>query len=429
LELPGGKGLRRRIAERLVRPYLARQAEFNEAVLGALVEVRNDLASQLTELRRAATIPDASGSAVGIGEELLRLRRAVDALVPTVEHHNNAIGAMREVIDDQLLDREIVSQEIDLARQQAFARFHDGLGMLRKDLAELTRSLWSRAESIERRLGRAERSLSDTRLRLGGLGAAPALPDTAASGAQGSLGAEPKGAVSPLAPATGRFAELYASFEEEFRGPEGLIKERVAAYLSDLEPFRGEGTVLDVGCGRGDFLEVLKDAGIDAYGVEVSTGYAEHWKLAGLDVRVVDAAEHLASLPAGSLAALSALQVVEHLQTDELLRLIELAHEALRPGGLLILETPNPENVTVGAFTFYLDPTHDRPIPAGLLAFLVRSQGFEDVEVRYLQRPELRGLPEVPPDAPWADDLRPVRDVIEHLVFGAQDYAVVARRG
>ena len=186
--------------------------------------------------------------------------------------------------------------------------------------------------------------------------------------------------------------------------------------------------MLDVGCGRGDWLEVLKEAGIDAYGVEVGTGYAEHWKLAELDVRVVDVAEHLRGLEPASLAAVTALQVVEHLRTDELLELLERSYEALRPGGLLVLETPNPENLTVGAFTFYLDPTHDRPIPAGLLAFLVRSQGFEDVEVRYLRRPELHGLPGIAGDAPWAEDLSPVRDVLEHLVFGAQDYAVVARR-
>ena len=333
---------------------------------------------------------------------------------------------MREVIDDQLLDREVVSQEIDLAREQAFARFHDGLGMLRKDLGELTRALTGRAESVERRLGRAERSLSSMRLRLAD--AAPGVVD-AGTGGIGEPGtasaAEPGGAGS----GRDRFAELYASFEDEFRGPEGLIKERVAGYLPDLEPVRGNGTVLDVGCGRGDWLEVLKEAGIGAYGIEVSTGYAEHWKLADLDVRVVDVAEHLRTVAPGSLAAVTALQVVEHLTTDELLGLLEHAYEALRPGGLLILETPNPENVTVGANTFYLDPTHDRPIPAGLLAFLARSQGFEDVEVRYLRRPELHGLPEVPPDAPWADDLAPVRDVLEHLVFGAQDYAIVARRG
>jgi O-antigen chain-terminating methyltransferase len=222
---------------------------------------------------------------------------------------------------------------------------------------------------------------------------------------------------------------VYAAFEDEFRGAEGLIKERVAGYLPDLEPLRGKGPVLDVGCGRGDLLEVLAEAGIEAYGVEVSTGYAARWELAGVDVRVEDVGRHLAGVAAGSLAAVTALQVVEHLDTETLLGFLEQAYAALQPGGLLVLETPNPENVTVGAFTFWLDPTHERPIPAGLLAFLVRSQGFEDVEVRYLRRPELHGLAEIPSSAAWADDVAPVRQVVDHLVFGAQDYAVLARRG
>lgn len=435
----GGRSLARRLAARLAHPYLVRQAAYNEAALGALVDVRNDLASQLDELRRLCVgLVDASGAPIALGDELARQRQALDAALPVLEHHGYAIDALREVVDAQLLDRQLVSQEIDLARQQAFARFHDGLGMLRRELGELSRTLAGRADAVDRRLSRAERALTGARLRLAELapelapGLAPGLVPELASG--GPASALPAPAAPGSAPGEGgpaapdRFGALYASFEDEFRGSEGLIKERVAGYLADVEPLRGTGMVLDVGCGRGDWLEVLQEAGIDAYGVEVSTGYAEHWKLAELDVRVVDVAEHLRSLEPASLAAVTALQVVEHLRTDELLELLERSYEALRPGGLLVLETPNPENLTVGAFTFYLDPTHDRPIPAGLLAFLVGSQGFEDVEVRYLRRPELHGLPEVAGDAPWAEDLSPVRDVLEHLVFGAQDYAVVARR-
>lgn len=443
----GGRRLVRRLATRLLHPYLVRQAEYNEAALGALVEVRNDLATQLEELRHLCSgLVDATGAPIALGDELARQRQALDAALAVLEHHGYAIGALREVVDAQLLDRQLVSQEIDLARQQAFARFHDGLGMLRRELGELSRTLSGRADAVDRRLVRAERALTGARLRLAelapelapelgttGAGPAPAQPAPAQPATTQPATTRPAGEGGEEAPvASGprdRFGELYASFEDEFRGSEGLIKERVAGYLADVEPLRGQGTVLDVGCGRGDWLEVLKEAGVDAYGVEVSTGYAEHWKLAELDVRVVDVAEHLRSLPPGSLAAVTALQVVEHLSTDELLELLERAFDALRPGGLLVLETPNPENLTVGAFTFYLDPTHDRPIPAGLLAFLVESQGFEDVEVRYLRRPELHGLPGIPGDAPWAEDLTPVRDVLEHLVFGAQDYAVVARRG
>ena len=421
---PGDRPLRR-LLRRLLAPQLARQRQFNEAVLGTIVEVRDDLAGQLGETRQAAGAP----------EELQALRRQLDTVLSSLQYQGDVIGALRAVVDDQLLDRELVSQEIDLSRQQSFARFHDGLGLLRRELSELTRVLTARADAAERRLGRAERALAEARLALAsGHGAGAVSASTGAPGAvaEGAVaeGAVAEGAVRRGASAPGgRFGALYAAFEDEFRGAEGLIKERVAGYLPDLEPLRGKGPVLDVGCGRGDLLEVLAEAGIEAYGVEVSTGYAARWELAGVDVRVEDVGRHLAGVAAGSLAAVTALQVVEHLDTETLLGFLEQAYAALQPGGLLVLETPNPENVTVGAFTFWLDPTHERPIPAGLLAFLVRSQGFEDVEVRYLRRPELHGLAEIPSSAAWADDVAPVRQVVDHLVFGAQDYAVLARRG
>ena len=414
---PGDRPLRR-LLRRLLAPQLARQRQFNEAVLGTIVEVRDDLAGQLGETRQAAGAP----------EELQALRRQLDTVLSSLQYQGDVIGALRAVVDDQLLDRELVSQEIDLSRQQSFARFHDGLGLLRRELSELTRVLTARADAADRRLARAERALAEARLALAsghGTGAVPAstgAPEAAPEAV--AEGAVRRGASAP----GGRFGALYAAFEDEFRGAEGLIKERVAGYLPDLEPLRGKGPVLDVGCGRGDLLEVLAEAGFEAYGVEVSTGYAPRWELAGVDVRVEDVGRHLAGVAAGSLAAVTALQVVEHLDTETLLGFLEQAYTALQPGGLLVLETPNPENVTVGAFTFWLDPTHERPIPAGLLAFLVRSQGFEDVEVRYLRRPELHGLAEIPSSAAWADDVAPVRQVVDHLVFGAQDYAVLARR-
>jgi len=128
------------------------------------------------------------------------------------------------------------------------------------------------------------------------------------------------------------------------------------------------------------------------------------------------------------LAAITAIQVVEHLDVEALLEFLDIAMRALAPGGLLLLETPNPANLTVGANSFYLDPSHERPLPAELLSFLVRSRGFADVEVRYFEREELATLPELDPKSEWAADFEAIQDVLRRYLFGPQDYAVVARR-
>jgi hypothetical protein len=128
------------------------------------------------------------------------------------------------------------------------------------------------------------------------------------------------------------------------------------------------------------------------------------------------------------LAAVTAIQVVEHLDVEALLEFLDVAMRALAPGGLLLLETPNPANLTVGANSFYLDPSHQKPLPAELLSFLVRSRGFSDVEVRYFERESFVHLPELDPKSEWATDFEAIYDVLRHYLFGPEDYAVVARR-
>ncbi len=144
----------------------------------------------------------------------------------------------------------------------------------------------------------------------------------------------------------------------------------------------------------------------------------------GLDVRLGDAMEHLGALPAKSVAAVTAFHVAEHLQLNDLIALIDSALRVLVPGGKLILETPNPANLTVGATTFWLDPTHVRPLPSDLLSFLVHSRGFGGVEVRPLSRSEL--------PVPVSEDADPVlarlTEVVNHHLGAAADYAVLGTR-
>ena len=225
------------------------------------------------------------------------------------------------------------------------------------------------------------------------------------------------------------YDELYEDLEDTFRGTREHIAGLAAAYLDDVRTVPGRAPVVDVGCGRGEWLEVLGDAGIAGYGVDVNEVVVERCRARGLDVRAADALAHLREVPEGSVRAVTSFHVVEHLSLDTLVQLIDAALVALKAGGLLILETPNPTNINVGAASFYLDPTHLKPLHPQFLEFLVLSRGFAEVEVRYCHAedaPHLQ-LDDLAADADpvHAQDLV---DRINWALFGPLDYAIVARK-
>jgi len=172
--------------------------------------------------------------------------------------------------------------------------------------------------------------------------------------------------------------------------------------------------VLDVGCGRGEWLELLNDHAISSYGVDMDEGMLNACFERGLSVIKVDALAHLSSLDSGSLLALTGFHIAEHLPFDRLQALFAQALRVLVPGGLLILETPNPENLLVGAANFYLDPSHQRPLPSQLLAFLAEHQGFDPVKLLRLQEEERLAT----------NGLASLYDVLGNV---SPDYAIVAR--
>jgi O-antigen chain-terminating methyltransferase len=212
---------------------------------------------------------------------------------------------------------------------------------------------------------------------------------------------------------------LYAAFEDQFRGATEDIKSRESIYLPYIKKSASRGAkhpVIDIGCGRGEWLELLRENGLPASGVDSNRTMIKRCLDLGLNVAEADGVEYLRSLRPRSAVAITAFHVVEHLPIPKLLGLLAQAFRVLRPGGRLILETPNPANVLVGSCNFYLDPTHIRPLPPALLRFLVQTRGFADVEIQ-----ELHPMPE---------HMRLVgSDVAERLnqhFYGAQDYAVLA---
>ena len=177
---------------------------------------------------------------------------------------------------------------------------------------------------------------------------------------------------------------FYRQFEERHRGPRHEIRQRLSAYLPFITPLREldpTAKALDLGCGRGEWLETLADVGFDATGVDLDAGMLQACHDRGLNVIKADALEVLARQPDESLVLISAFHLVEHIAFGELSELVGQAQRALMPGGLLILETPNPENLVVGTCNFYTDPTHNKPIPPTLLAFLPEYHGFGRVKI------------------------------------------------
>ena len=175
--------------------------------------------------------------------------------------------------------------------------------------------------------------------------------------------------------------KFYKSFEDKFRGDKSEIKKRLLAYepfLQILKQNDEKPAAVDLGCGRGEWLEILKQNSFAAHGCDVSDEMIKECKKNALEAKNQGAIEFLSKLEDSSLALVSAFQLAEHLEFSELCELIKQARRVLKDGGILILETPNPENLRVATLTFYLDVTHVKPIPPMLLEYLCEFEGFSD---------------------------------------------------
>jgi len=180
--------------------------------------------------------------------------------------------------------------------------------------------------------------------------------------------------------------ELYISFEDKFRGTREDIKSRQAYYLPIVKDIIKESDKLslDIGCGRGEWLELLSENSIKAKGVDLNRLMVKESIDLGLDVINKDAISYLKSLENGSLSVITGFHIVEHLPFETLISLFDEAYRVLRDGGAVIFETPNPENIIVGSCNFYTDPTHINPIPPITLQFLAQNRGFRDVVIHRL---------------------------------------------
>jgi SAM-dependent methyltransferase len=212
---------------------------------------------------------------------------------------------------------------------------------------------------------------------------------------------------------------LYVHFEDEFRGSREEILGRLEVYLPLLKSGSHgtpEAPILDLGCGRGEWLQLLKRNEITAHGVDSNSHMVALCNHLGLDVTERDVLDYLRDLPDESVGAVTAFHILEHLPLDEIVKVLDESRRILRRGGVAIYETPNPENLQVGAHTFYTDLTHRNPLPSSTLRFLVEARGLSRPEVWHLNPyPAAFRVPEV-----TELDKR-----FNQMFYGPRDYAVI----
>jgi O-antigen chain-terminating methyltransferase len=221
----------------------------------------------------------------------------------------------------------------------------------------------------------------------------------------------------------------YFAFESRMRGSSELIRERQSVYA---DGFRDAAPVLDIGCGRGEFLAILGEIGVEARGIDTDPDMVAHCRDEGLAVEQADASGYLTRLEDGSLGGIFCAHVLEHLEPRALFRVLELAAVKLGPSGLFVAETPNPLSL-VALANFSADLSHERPLHPATLSFLARQAGFKEVSLRFMSEPpaeerlRLVPLPKEPALARAKEVLDENVNRLNDVVFGPQDYAVVAR--
>ena len=215
----------------------------------------------------------------------------------------------------------------------------------------------------------------------------------------------------------------YFDFENHFRGSIDSIKKSQEFYL---KYYRGKKKVVDIGCGRGEFLSLMQDNGIPAEGVDIYEPYTEYCNMKGLKATCGDGCDFLEKTE--GVDGIFVGQVVEHLKPHQIIRLCNTAYERLEDGGCIILETPNPTSLSIYTNAFYIDPSHIKPVHPLTMQYYLEKAGFKDIEIIYTEssRPPF----EIPPlkcaEAENTAEFNEAMKRVSDIIFGSQDYAVVA---
>ena len=214
---------------------------------------------------------------------------------------------------------------------------------------------------------------------------------------------------------------FYVSFEDQFRGTRADIKQRVTEYLPVVMAAKAgtpKAPILDIGCGRGEWLELLQEHELVAQGVDLNYIMVSQCQERGFDVINADAIDYLRTLKTNTLGAVTGMHIIEHIPFKRLIALFDEVLRVLKPGGVAIFETPNPENLIVGACNFYYDPTHLNPLPPEPMRFVMEARGFGTIEILRLHPYEESAM--------LREGTEQLKEIVNKLMFGARDYALIA---
>jgi 2-polyprenyl-3-methyl-5-hydroxy-6-metoxy-1,4-benzoquinol methylase len=383
-----------KVVQRLLSWYTPQIVHFQYSALQAFEEQAKNLErldSSLRDLRRRQEVERKAEEAERKAVEL-RVRQVEAELAEAIATKSARIEALERRLDDGLAARDAVSESLtaqwDAMRAQVMPRIERELLRVRSQQIAQERRISLLLEEARKRwpqpfdVAQIERLCAEERHNLDA---------------------------------------FYTMLEDEFRGSREEIEERLSVYLPKLAE-AGVGNdgmpILDVGCGRGEWLELLRKSHLQASGVDLNRVNVAMCQEHGLAVVEADAVDYLRGIPEGSLGAVTAFHLIEHLPLARLLDLLDAIVRALKPGGIAIFETPNPNNILVSSRYFYLDPTHRHPIPPQLGQFLAEARGLRRIAIQELH--------------PWPEahhvDTRTGGEVagrFNECFYGPQDYAII----
>ena len=432
----GWRRLRTRLA-RHVRPLIQmlpwRQSAYNAALVDHLnrASAREHVARDATT-RSLDGLHDDLGAILAFLTSLMALLQQVLPYARDAKRLPESLAEGLSALGDDMRKRwESVSvrqQRLEAAQgrdQQAASELRAVIGLLQRSVTVVERE-------VERALAEAAPRAAASKQRAESVGGRPEA--RASSQAAGQAAAASEAAIVQLA-GSAVAAYKYVGFEDAFRGSPEQIRERLSAYLP---LFSGASDVLDFGCGRGEFLDLLGEGGISAQGVDINHEMVEICRARGLHVAEGNGLAYLEGLPDGALGGLFASQVVEHLQPDQLLRLVSVAFHKLRPGATVALETINPACWFAFFESYLRDLTHVRAVHPDTLKYLLRASGFQQIEVRFLapvaECDKLQAYriaaEELASDpvADLAETFNANVDKMNSLIFTYLDYAAIAVR-
>jgi O-antigen chain-terminating methyltransferase len=435
----------KRLVARVLDWHVREQVEFNRQVLAcvdaaiealnednrALVELGSRLAGAVgaaQESLRAAQESlrqdiqaaqerlgqDIKAAREGLGQEIQMVQESLGPELADIRKHwaewragwehklaQNEIQFLRSVADLQGAFQHRTTLMDTSFRETVRGQHADFMGALERSAVDIQKRLWLEFERTIHAELRIIRQRAQV-LTAGDVGAGH--PATHGQVAQ-PLPAGPDS--TPMAIDLARFALC-------FRGSEEYVKAGQRQYAPSFE---GCQNVLDIGCGRGEFLEIMREANIPAVGIDLSRESVAICRLKGLEAETADLFTYVAGLPEESLDGIFCAQVVEHLPPERLAEMIQLCAGRLGRNGVMVIETPNPECLAIFATHFYLDPTHARPIPHPLLAFYLEESGVGIMEVRKLA-PAVESMP----------SLDSLPEAFREAFFGGLDYAIIGKK-